>query len=147
MKTQILTYTGLVIYDQKMKDYIKSQGIGVTLEDVQELIDASEKNTTYTLSKNENNEIVLTGSDGSSTKVSDKNTTYNFLQTGTTLTITSSDGSNPITITLGEDITSEKIINVLGYTPVKQSYVDNKLIISSIQPSSQETGEWLEVLS
>ena len=147
MKTQILTYTGLVIYDQKMKDYIKSQGIGVTLEDVQELIDASEKNTTYTLSKNENNEIVLTGSDGSSTKVSDKNTTYNFLQTGTTLTITSSDGSNPITITLGEDITSEKIINALGYTPTSQSYVDNKLIISSTQPVSQDAGEWLEVLS
>ena len=52
----------LDIYDQEIKDYIKSQGMGVTLEEVQALIDSSDKNTTYTLTKNENNEIVLTGS-------------------------------------------------------------------------------------
>ena len=131
MKTQTLTEEGLSIYDQEIKNYIESQGIGVT----------------YTLSKNKDNEIVLIGSDGSSTKISDDNTTYDFSQLGTTLTITPSDGSTPITVSLGEDINSEKIINALGYTPTSQSYVDNKLIISSTQPVSQVSGEWLEILS
>ena len=57
MKTQVLNKEGLSTYDQEIKDYIKSQGMGVTLEEVQALIDASDKNTTYTLTKNENNEI------------------------------------------------------------------------------------------
>ena len=64
----------LDIYDQEIKDYIKSQGMGVTLEEVKALIDSSDKNTTYTLTKNENNEIVLTGSDGSTTSVIDTDT-------------------------------------------------------------------------
>ena len=131
MKTQTLTEEGLSIYDQEIKNYIESQGIGVT----------------YTISKNKDNEIVLIGSDGSSTKISDDNTTYDFSQSATTLTITPSDGSTPITVFLGEDINSEKIINALGYTPTSQSYVDNKLIISSTQPVSQVSGEWLEILS
>ena len=132
MKTQTLTEEGLSIYDQEIKNYIKTKsGMGVT----------------YTISKNKDNEIVLIGSDGSSTKISDDNTTYNFSQSGTTLTITPSDGSTPITVSLGEDINSEKIINALGYTPTSQSYVDNKLIISSAQPASQVSGEWLEILS
>ena len=132
MKTQILTKEGVSIYDQEIKNYIKTKsGMGVT----------------YTISKNKDNEIVLIGSDGSSTKISDDNTTYDFSQSGTTLTITPSDGSTPITVSLGEDINSEKIINALGYTPTSQSYVDNKLIISSTQPASQVSGEWLEILS
>lgn len=74
MKTQVLNEEGLSTYDQEIKDYIKSQGMGVTLEEVKALIDSSDKNTTYTLTKNENNEIVLTGSDGSTTSVTDTNT-------------------------------------------------------------------------
>ena len=74
MKTQVLTNNGLSIYDQEIKNYIKSQGAGVTLEEVQTLINASDKNTTYTLTKNENNEIVLTGSDGATYTVSDSDT-------------------------------------------------------------------------
>ena len=30
-------------YDKEIKDYIKNQGVGLTTEDVQELIDASNK--------------------------------------------------------------------------------------------------------
>ena len=74
MKTQVLNEEGLSTYDQEIKDYIKSQGMGVTLEEVKALIDSSDKNTTYTLTKNENNEIVLTGSDGSTTSVTDSDT-------------------------------------------------------------------------
>ena len=74
MKTQVLNKEGLSTYDQEIKDYIKSQGMGVTLEEVKALIDSSDKNTTYTLTKNENNEIVLTGSDGSTTSVTDTDT-------------------------------------------------------------------------
>ena len=74
MKTQVLNEEGLSTYDQEIKDYIKSQGMGVTLEEVKALIDSSDKNTTYTLTKNENNEIVLTGSDGSITSVTDTDT-------------------------------------------------------------------------
>ena len=55
MKTQVLNEEGLSTYDQEIKDYIKSQGMGVTLEEVKALIDSSDKNTTYTLTKNENN--------------------------------------------------------------------------------------------
>lgn len=130
---------------------IDVNGLSVFLEGVRqetsESIAEAGLGVTYTLTKNKDGEIVLTGSDGSSTKVSDDNTTYGFSQSGTTLTITPSDGSEPVTVTLGEDITSEKIISALGYIPTSQSYVDNKLIISSTQPVSQDYGEWLEVLS
>lgn len=74
MKTQILTDDGLIVYDQEIKNFIKNQGIGVTLEEVQKMIDKSDTNTTYTLTKNENNEIVLTGSDGSVMTINDSNT-------------------------------------------------------------------------
>ena len=81
MKTQILTKEGVSIYDQEIKDYIKSQCVGVTLEEVQELINSSDKNTTYTLTKNENNEIVLTGSDGTTYTISDSDTKEIFSST------------------------------------------------------------------
>ena len=81
MKTQVLNKEGLSTYDQEIKDYIKSQGMGVTLEEVQALIDASDKNTTYTLTKNENNEIVLTGSDGTTYTISDSDTKEIFSST------------------------------------------------------------------
>lgn len=63
MKKQFLTETGLSIYDDEIKNYIKTQSKGITLEEVQTLINTSDNNTTYTLTKNGNNEIVLTGSD------------------------------------------------------------------------------------
>ena len=81
MKTQILTKEGVSIYDQEIKDYIKSQCVRVTLEEVQELINSSDKNTTYTLTKNENNEIVLTGSDGTTYTISDSDTKEIFSST------------------------------------------------------------------
>ena len=82
MKTQTLTEEGLLIYDQEIKDYIKTKsGMGVTLEEVQALIDSSDKNTTYTLTKNENNEIVLTGSDGTTYAISDSDTKEIFSST------------------------------------------------------------------
>ena len=59
MKTQVLTDVGLTQYTELFKDYISKQ---------------SGSNTTYTLTKNENNEIVLTGSDGSVMKISDDDT-------------------------------------------------------------------------
>ena len=39
MKTQVLTDTGLEIYDQEIKDYIKSRGSGVTMEELIPLLD------------------------------------------------------------------------------------------------------------
>ena len=90
MKTQVLNEEGLSTYDQEIKDYIKSQGMGVTLEEVKALIDSSDKNTTYTLTKNENNEIVLTGSDGSTTSVTDTDTnTWRGIQNNLTSDSTS----------------------------------------------------------
>lgn len=73
MKTQVLTNTGLTQYDELIKEYIKEQGVGVTLDDVRGLINELDTNTTYTLTKNENNEIVLTGSDNSVMTISDNN--------------------------------------------------------------------------
>ena len=72
---KILTYDGLVIYDQNIKEYI--QRYGITLEQVQSLIETSDKNTTYTLTKNDDGDIVLTGSDGTEYKVSENEKTNN----------------------------------------------------------------------
>ena len=120
MKTQVLNKEGLSTYDQEIKDYIKSQGMGVTLEEVKALIDSSDKNTTYTLTKNENNEIVLTGSDGSTTSVTDTdtNTTYGvatssalgLVKSGTDITV---DSSGNVSINDGTENSSSTEDDVL----------------------------------
>ena len=43
MKTQALTKDGLVIYDQEIKDYIKIRGSGVTMDELNSIL---EENTT-----------------------------------------------------------------------------------------------------
>ena len=43
MKTQVLTDTALEIYDQEIKDYIKSRGSGVTMDELNSIL---EENTT-----------------------------------------------------------------------------------------------------
>lgn len=48
---------------------------------------------TYSLSKDAEGDIVLTGSDGSSDSVTDSNTTYGLSKTGGTITLDGSDGS------------------------------------------------------
>ena len=127
MKTQVLNKEGLSTYDQEIKDYIKSQGMGVTLEEVKALIDSSDKNTTYTLTKNENNEITLTGSDGSTTSVTDAdtNTTYGvatsstlgLVKSGTDITVDSSGN-----VSVNDDSHNHVISNVGGL----QSVLDGK---------------------
>ena len=39
MKTQVLTDTGLEIYDQEIKDYIKSRGSGVTMDELNSILE------------------------------------------------------------------------------------------------------------
>lgn len=51
-----------------------------------------ELNTTYQLTKEENN-IVLTGSDGSVTNIVDKNTTYELTKVGSIIKLVGSDGN------------------------------------------------------
>lgn len=41
-KQSFLDYTGLCEFWDNLKNYIKSQGIGVTTEDIQKMIDASD---------------------------------------------------------------------------------------------------------
>ena len=43
MKTQTLTEEGLSIYDQEIKDYIKNHGSGVTMDELNSIL---EENTT-----------------------------------------------------------------------------------------------------
>ena len=43
MKTQTLTEEGLSIYDQEIKDYIKNHGAGVTMDELNSIL---EENTT-----------------------------------------------------------------------------------------------------
>ena len=43
MKTQTLTEEGLSIYDQEIKSYIKSRGSGVTMDELNSIL---EENTT-----------------------------------------------------------------------------------------------------
>ena len=110
MKTQVLNEEGLSTYDQEIKDYIKSQGMGVTLEEVKALIDSSDKNTTYTLTKNENNEIVLTGSDGSTTSVTDSDTnTWRGIQNN----LTSDSTTDSLSAAQGK-VLDTKINNILS---------------------------------
>ena len=110
MKTQVLNKEGLSTYDQEIKDYIKSQGMGVTLEEVKALIDSSDKNTTYTLTKNENNEIVLTGSDGSITSVTDSDTnTWRGIQNN----LTSDSTTDSLSAAQGK-VLDTKINNILS---------------------------------
>ena len=110
MKTQVLNKEGLSTYDQEIKDYIKSQGMGVTLEEVKALIDSSDKNTTYTLTKNENNEIVLTGSDGSTTSVTDTDmNTWRGIQNN----LTSDSTTDSLSAAQGK-VLDTKINNILS---------------------------------
>ena len=101
----------LDIYDQEIKDYIKTKsGMGVTLEEVKALIDSSDKNTTYTLTKNENNEIVLTGSDGSTTSVTDTDTnTWRGIQNN----LTSDSTTDSLSAAQGK-VLDTKINNILS---------------------------------
>ena len=43
MKTQVLTDTGLNIYDQEIKDYIRNRDSGVTMDELNSIL---EENTT-----------------------------------------------------------------------------------------------------
>ena len=43
MKTQTLTEEGLSIYDQEIKDYIRNRGSGVTMDELNSIL---EENTT-----------------------------------------------------------------------------------------------------
>ena len=47
MKTEVLDKNGLIIYDEEIKKYIKKQGIGITEEQVQGMIEVklSDDNT------------------------------------------------------------------------------------------------------
>lgn len=61
----------LKIYDDEIKNYIKSQGIGLTTDDVEDIVNSLDTNTTYTLSKSEG-KITLTGSDESVTEINEQ---------------------------------------------------------------------------
>ena len=107
-KSQLIDINGLSVFKEKMDASVNTK------------IAEAGQGVTYTLSRNSNNEIVLTGSDKSETKVTDKNTTYSFTQSGTVLTITPSDGE-PIEVTLGGDIT-EETISGWGFTKNTGTY-------------------------
>ena len=107
-KSQLIDINGLSVFKEKMDASVNAK------------IAEAGQGVTYTLSRNSNNEIVLTGSDKSETKVTDENTTYSFTQSGTVLTITPSDGE-PIEVTLGGDIT-EETISGWGFTKNTGTY-------------------------
>ena len=107
-KSQLIDINGLSVFKEKMDASVNTK------------IAEAGQGVTYTLSRNSNNEIVLTGSDKSETKVTDENTTYSFTQSGTVLTITPSDGE-PIKVTLGGDIT-EETISGWGFTKNTGTY-------------------------
>lgn len=128
-KSQLVDIEGLRAFLNKTDErYVKiGEGTGVI----------------YSLSKNDSGEIILTGSDNSVTKVTDANTTYTFTQKGTVLTITPSTG-DPVTINMGEEITSEKIIEALGFTPVQQSDIPDPITESDVSSwgFTKNTGDY-----
>lgn len=87
------------------------------------------KQLTYELGKNANGEIVLISSEGTITKVVDSNTTYTFSEEDKILTIKGSDGTLEF-FPLGEEITKDKIIAALGYTPL-ESYTETDPTVPS----------------
>lgn len=112
-RSQLIDIIGLSVFKERMDS------------SVDEKIAEAGQGVTYTLSKNDIGEIVLTGSDKSETKVTDKNTTYAFTQEGTKLTITPSDGS-PIEILLGDHYDDTIISNRITAIENKESTWDAK---------------------
>lgn len=114
-KTQLIDIEGLKVFKEQYDILVdeKISKIG---------------NTTYTLTKNTDGEIVLTGSDESVTKVSDANTTYTFVENNHVLTITGTDGtSESFTIGGGSEITKQAIIDALGFEPVDSDDIPTSL--------------------
>lgn len=112
-RSQLIDIIGLSVFKERMDSSVDAK------------IAEAGQGVTYTLSKNDIGEIVLTGSDKSETKVTDKNTTYSFSQEGTKLTITPSDG-NPIEILLGDHYDDTTISNRITAIENKESTWDAK---------------------
>lgn len=110
-KTQLIDIEGLKVFKEQYDILVDDK--------ISKIV-----NTTYTLSKNADGEIILIGSDDSVTKVVDANTTYTFVENNHILTITGSDGtSESFTIGGGSEITKQAIIDALGFTPM-ESYTE-----------------------
>lgn len=105
--TKLVDINGLAVFLDEVRsetdEKIAKAGIGVL----------------YTISKNENGEIVLSGTDGSSTTVDDENTTYTFSENNHVLTITGTDGTSE-EIQLGGEVTKQAVIDALGFTPMEE---------------------------
>lgn len=86
---------------------------------------------TYAISRNESGEIVLASSTGITTKVIDKDTKYTFNEDNHVLTITGTDGTSK-QIQLGGEITSETIVESLGYTPISIDDVPEVITESTV---------------
>lgn len=96
-------------------------------------IAATNTNTTYSLSKS-GSTITLTGSDGKSTSVTDSNTTYSLGSFGVTATAAELNKLDGVTATTAE-------INYLdGVTSAIQTQLNGKAASSHSHPVSQVTG-------
>ena len=122
MKTQTLTEEGLVIYDQEIKDYIKSRGSGVTMDELTTLLDEKAP-VEHTHIKSEITDFPT------SMPASD---VYDWAKAETKPSYTKSEVGlgnveNKSSATIRGEITKGNVTTALGYTPNTPTEVDTKI--------------------
>ena len=122
MKTQVLTDTALEIYDQEIKDYIKSRGSGVTMEELTTLLDEKAP-VEHTHIKSEITDFPT------SMPASD---VYDWAKAETKPSYTKSEVGlgnveNKSSATIRGGITKGNVTTALGYTPNTPTEVDTKI--------------------
>ena len=122
MKTQTLTEEGLSIYDQEIKDYIKSRGSGVTMEELTTLLDEKAP-VEHTHIKSEITDFPT------SMPASD---VYDWAKAETKPSYTKSEVGlgnveNKSSATIRGEITKGNVTTALGYTPNTPTEVDTKI--------------------
>ena len=122
MKTQVLTDTGLNIYDQEIKEYIKNRGSGVTMEELTTLLDEKAP-VEHTHIKSEITDFPT------SMPASD---VYDWAKAETKPSYTKSEVGlgnveNKSSATIRGEITKGNVTTALGYTPNTPTEVDTKI--------------------
>lgn len=122
MKTQVLTDTGLNIYDQEIKQYIKSRGSGVTMEELTPLLDEKAPvEHTHTKSEITDFPTSMPASDVYAWAKSETKPTYTKSEIGL------NNVENKSSETIRSEITKGNVTTALGYTPYTPTEVDTKI--------------------
>ena len=122
MKTQVLTDTGLEIYDQEIKQYIKNRGSGVTMEELTPLLDEKAPvEHTHTKSEITDFPTSMPASDVYDWAKAETKPSYTKSEVGL------GNVENKSSSTIRGEITKGNVTTALGYTPNTPTEVDTKI--------------------